>query len=188
LDEIDLDLARSQHHASKHASDPRITSSQSSQSAVPARDPEKAKWVKPAHGFIKVNSDVSLAYHDHWGAGVIARSDIGVVVAACTKLRPRFNCASTTEAWGMYQAVKFARGQGFRCVHFENDNQRLVRLLQGREEEQSSYLGSLIQSIKSLLPSFSMYNLTHVKRSGNALAHCLAHLATTGLNSKKNMF
>jgi hypothetical protein len=82
----------------------------------------------------------------------------------------------------MFQAVKFARDQGFRNVHFENNNHRLIRLLQGREEDQRSYLGSLIQSILSLLPFFNMYIFTHVKRSGNTLAHCLAQIATTGPN------
>jgi hypothetical protein len=93
----DLDLSHpcssphSQHHASKQAS-------LSSRVVVPTRDPALTKWVKPAKGFIKVNSDVSLAYQEHWGVGVIARTDTGVLVAACTKLRPGFNCVCTAEA------------------------------------------------------------------------------------------
>jgi len=78
--------------------------------------------------------------------------------------------------------VSFASKRGFKKVHFESDNERLVRLLQGSEEVERMYLGSIIQSTKSLLSVFSEYKFTHVKRSDNVVAHCLAQLANTDPN------
>jgi ribonuclease HI len=93
-----------------------------------------------------------------------------------------FRCASTAEAWGLYQAVMFARDNGFSKVQFESDNEKLIRMVQHRVEVEKSYMVSIVLSILSILPFFSQWSFTHVKRSGNSVAHSLAQIATTEPN------
>ena len=50
----------SHQQVNTHSPDLRNISSPPSRSHPSARSPDKVKWVKPAHGYIKVNSDVSL--------------------------------------------------------------------------------------------------------------------------------
>ena len=143
------------------------------------RVPTKSKWVRPEKGFIKINSHVSLSCEDAWGIGVIARKDTGEALASGTWIRLEFHCVVTAEAWGLYQAAMFARDLGLQRVLFENDNEQLINQLQGKGVTQRSYLGSIINSIISLTHSFDLCNFTHVKRSGNAVAHFPYRVKTT---------
>jgi hypothetical protein len=146
------------------------------------RSPEVVKWLRPEAGFIKLNSDACLTLVDFWGIGVIARDDCGMVVDSGTWLCPGFECAAAAEAWGLYQAALHAVERGFQKVHFESDSERVNKLILKEEEEQRTYLGSIVRCIKSLVSMFSESKFTHVKRKGNSVAHCLAHLATTNPN------
>ena len=55
----------------------------------------------------------------------------------------------------------------------------MIKLLNGTKEDNRLYLGSIIDSILSLWSHFSQYIFSHIQRTGNALAHFLAQLATT---------
>jgi ribonuclease HI len=153
------------------------TSSNPSFSIHRARTPNKVKWKKPEKDSIKLNSDVNLSIPDLWGIGVIARNDEGLAMASGTWHRPGFNCATTAEAWGIYQALIFAGDCGFSRVEFESDNEKVVKMLNGSEEECKGYLGSIVDSILSLSSNFNQCSFSHVRRSGNGLAHFLAKLA-----------
>ena len=83
---------------------------------------------------------------------------------------------------GIYQATLFAQEHGFRKVHFESDNEKVIQMLLGQREDQESYLGYLICSIRSLLHTFNSYKFSHVRRNGNVVANCLAQIATMGPN------
>jgi len=92
----------SHQQVNTYAPDLRNISSPPSRSHQSARSPDKVKWVKPAHGYIKVNCDVCLTCTDSWGIGVISRTDSGSVATAGTWMRIGFWCAGTAEARGMY--------------------------------------------------------------------------------------
>lgn len=100
-----------------------------------------------------------------------------MVATSGTWLREGFECSATAEAWGLYQAAIFAVERGFQKVQFESDSERVIKLILMEEEEQMTYLGSIVRIIKSLVPVFTESKFTHVKRKGNSVAHCLAHLA-----------
>lgn len=146
------------------------------------RAPEHTKWVKPQQGVIKLNTDANLSVPDVWGIGFIARNDADEVEACGTWHRPGFMCPLTAEAWGVYQAVLFALESGFQQVLFENDNEKLISILTRKDEDHRTYLRTLTQSIVSLSSRFSICGFSHVKREGNSVAHCLAHLAAATLN------
>jgi len=146
------------------------------------RDRDKARWIKPDLGIIKINSDVNLTSSDFWGIGVIARDESGTAIAAGTWKRPGFACPTTAEAWGIYQATLFAQELGLRNVHFESDNEQVIQMLLGQREYQKSYLGYIICSIRSLLHFFRSYQFSHIRRNGNVVANCLAQIATIGPN------
>jgi len=143
------------------------------------RVPNQVKWKKPEKDFIKLNSDANLSSTGLWGIGVVARNDEGFLMASKTWLRHGIPCATTAEAWGIYQAMIFASDCGFSKVQFESDNERVIKLLNGTKEDNRLYLGSIIDSILSLWSHFSQYIFSHIQRTGNALAHFLAQLATT---------
>ena len=109
-------------------------------SSHPTRDLDRVKWIKPDPGIIKIKSDANLTLSNAWSIGVIAREESGSTLAAGTWTRPGFDCPTTAEAWGIYQAASFAQEMGFRRVHFESDNEKVVQLLQGRQNEHRNYL------------------------------------------------
>ncbi|RHN54610.1 putative ribonuclease H-like domain, reverse transcriptase zinc-binding domain-containing protein [Medicago truncatula] len=162
--------------------DPHHTGNRTILASRLARATAKVKWIKPHQGVIKINCDANLTSEDVWGIGVITRNDNGIVMASGTWNRPGFMCPITAEAWGVYQAALFALDQGFQNVLFENDNEKLISMLSREEEGHRSYLGSIIQSIISLVPRFRFCGFSHVKREGNVVAHCLAMIATVSLN------
>lgn len=114
-----------------------------------------------------------------WGIGVIARNESGLVMASGTWLRPGFPCAATAEAWGVYQAMVFAHDCGFARVQFECDNEGVMKKLNGTRDDQRNYLGSILDSIFTFQSYFRHCMFSHVRRSGNKVAHFLAHLAAT---------
>lgn len=140
--------------------------------------PKHVKWKKPEKDIIKLNSDANLSSTDLWGIGVVARNDEGFTMASGTWFRFGFPSATTAEAWGIYQAMIFAGECGFSKVQFESDNERVIQMLNGTEEVNRLYLGSIIDSILSLRSHFSQCIFSHTKRTSNALAHFLAQLAT----------
>lgn len=73
----------------------------------------------------------------------------------------------------------FAGECGFLKVEFESDNERVIKMLNGSGEENSCYLGYIVDSIISLRSNFSQCRFLHVRRSGNVLAHFLAQLVNT---------
>lgn len=109
---------------------------------------------------------------------MVARNDEGFTMASGTWFRFGFPSATTAEAWGIYQAMIFAGECGFSKVQFESDNERVIQMLNGTEEVNRLYLGSIIDSILPLRSHFSQCIFSHTKRTGNALAHFLAQLAT----------
>lgn len=100
-----------------------------------ARIPNTVKWRKPEKDIIKLNSDVSLAKTDLWGIGVVARNCEGLAMASGTWLRHGIPCATTAEAWGIYQAMVFAGDCGFSKFEFESDNGNLLRCLMDLERK-----------------------------------------------------
>jgi len=73
----------------------------------------------------------------------------------------------------------FAHECGFTRVHFENDNENLMKELNGIETGYRNYTGAIIDSILDLKVYFRQCMFSFVRRSGNKVAHFLAQLATT---------
>lgn len=70
-----------------------------------------------------------------WGIGVVARNCEGLAMASGTWLRHGIPCATTAEAWGIYQAMVFAGDCGFSKFEFESDNGNLLRCLMDLERK-----------------------------------------------------
>jgi len=103
-------------------------------------------------------------------------------MASGTWIRQGFYCATTAEAWGIYQAMIFSIDCGFRNVQFESDCEKVIKLLQGTGEIHKNYLGTIIESILSLQICFSHCVFSHVRRNGNRLPHFMAQLAISVLD------
>jgi hypothetical protein len=66
---------------------------------------------------------------------------------------------------------------GFKDVVFESDCKIVVDRLKDQKKEDRTYLGSIIQEIWSLIGQFNCCRFHFIHRTGNSVAHGLAHMA-----------
>lgn len=62
---------------------------------------------------------------------------------------------------------------GYYAVCVESDAEGVIRAINGQVLH-SSYLDTLVQDIRRMVPSFTSISFTHVYREANNVAHCLA--------------
>ncbi|KAL2941112.1 tRNA dimethylallyltransferase [Bienertia sinuspersici] len=74
-------------------------------------------------------------------------------------------------------AVKIAIEAGFRAVVVETDCMRVFTHLKNKLQDNSEF-GSIINDIRLLGGGCSSFSVSHVKRSGNVVAHSLAKLCS----------
>ena len=105
--------------------------------------------------------------------GVIIRDQGGLVAAALSK---KVFCPLDhfeAEAKALEEVVDFAWDVGIRDVHFECDSKMIVDVVLGVSCPQAS-IYNIITGIGYKVQAFKSFQFSHVKRTGNRLAHILA--------------
>ncbi len=140
----------------------------------------RIRWAPPPVGWCKLNFDGSVFNDGSRRAsigGVIRGCDGGVVLAF----------AETTEHWtvGVVEARALIKGLKLALACFverivvEGDDLVLVQLLRG-EETQTRIPAAMHEEILSLLRRFTEFEVRHIYREGNSVAHTLCRQAYQG--------
>lgn len=77
------------------------------------------------------------------------------------------------EAWGLFEAMKFALANDMSSVIFESDCKVIVDLVNSHQVPQNE-IGDIISNCKNLLSSHTGFVVNHVRRQGNKVAHSFA--------------
>jgi hypothetical protein len=112
--------------------------------------------------FIKLNWDAALNRTiGRMGAGVVARDEMGQVVAAMSASRPCLPDPATAEAIASWMLAGFCCKVGFRRVLVEGDSVEVVSALQ-RGGVCSERYGHFVDEARQLLSTREQWSVQHV--------------------------
>lgn len=142
------------------------------------REGERAGWIVPPPGQLKINSDGSFIHETMQGSwSFIVRDHDGDVVLAGAGHLGLIPDAITAEAAACAQALQASTDQGISHVQVEVDSTVLQQALQSSSMDLVT-CGMLIRDACSMLNEhFVCSNVLSVPRACNGLAHNLAKLA-----------
>uniref|UniRef100_A0A803PR19 Reverse transcriptase domain-containing protein n=1 Tax=Cannabis sativa TaxID=3483 RepID=A0A803PR19_CANSA len=131
-------------------------------------------WTKPDDGMIKVNVDgATFETSNSFGTGLIARDSKGAVILASSTFSNGFYNAPFAEIISIKEALSWIKDSNLSNVVIETDCLTAVQALQSQVDMPSMF-GIVVKDCKVLLSSLFNVIVSHVKRSGNKAAHCLA--------------
>ncbi|XP_075665304.1 uncharacterized protein LOC142634963 [Castanea sativa] len=136
--------------------------------------PISVRWSPPPVGRIKVNFDGAL-FKDigKAGIGVIIRDSNGQALASMSEQASLPFSPDIAEAMAAARAVSFAQELGYTSFILEGDSANIIATLSSEETSLSTY-GHILSSAKATLGADSCISFSHVRRSGNCVAHNLA--------------
>ncbi|XP_065616451.1 uncharacterized protein LOC136061926 [Quercus suber] len=132
------------------------------------------RWRPPQASFVKINFDGAVFCHSNSsGVGAVIRNHDGAVMASYAEKLNQAYKAEEIEALAALKAVQFVYDLGFQKVILEGDSLGLIKALKA-EEHNLSPLGLLVEDVKLVANNFVSLSYSHIKRSGNSVAHNLA--------------
>jgi ribonuclease HI len=139
--------------------------------------PPLVRWSPPVHNGFKVNFDGALFKDkNEGGIGVVIRDCSGLVIATLSQRVKTGASVDLIEALAAKRAITFAMEVGVTDVEFEGDSENVIQDLSRPEAPHNAY-GLIIEDARLILPYFQRYRLSHIRHSGNAVAHALARRA-----------
>ncbi|XP_057457809.1 uncharacterized protein LOC130748596 [Lotus japonicus] len=130
----------------------------------------------PFRDRIKANFDTSIREFVGTGLGVIFKNHFGNSMAAGAHFIPSSFEPTIAEAMAFRWCISMARDLGFQEVEFEIDCLNLFQAWK-RNDPFSNYLDSIVQDCKSLSLAFRSCVLLNCRKTANAVADHIAHLA-----------
>jgi ribonuclease HI len=155
-----------------------FSQSQSQRFNVPRKPPQPiARWLRPTQCHFKVNYDgATFRNSDEAGLGVVIQDNTGQALATLSqKIKYPFSIEAT-EALAARRAVQFAIELGLREAEFEGDSTTITEALISGSYNQAVF-GAIIEDTRSLARIMHSHFFSHVKHSGNVVAHTLARRA-----------
>ncbi|XP_056696445.1 uncharacterized protein [Spinacia oleracea] len=133
-------------------------------------------WSKPDVGWTKVNVDAGVLGDTGTGIGMVMRDSEGVIVACSSWQGTEKWETRVAEAKAVAMGLQLAQEMGVRDVEMESDCLMVIQPLRGGSQGNNSF-SLVIDDILDLCSSFDNDNVkwSFVKRSGNWVAHNLAH-------------
>ena len=133
-------------------------------------------WRKPPDGVFKINTDGATG-------GVGALSSIGVIVRDCRgqaagalcHVLPGCFTVEETEALEIEAGILLARELDLQQIIIESDSLATVQRILAKDY--SGGLGHIVNGIVNLLDGFAGWQIRHLKRDFNRVAHELAKFA-----------
>ncbi|KAL4279185.1 hypothetical protein GQ457_03G016400 [Hibiscus cannabinus] len=162
----------------------REITSVSSSLLVP-QNPMLANWTRPTEPFVKINVDAAFnASLGRASSGVVVRDSNGLVLGSC--FIPTLNVLSpfAAEALAALHGLRFPLDLGCMHVVLESDSLTIISKLRSVVDD-LSILRSYIVDARLVSQAFASCQFAFTPRSGNEVAHCLAHL---GQDSAVEMF
>ncbi|XP_042979960.1 uncharacterized protein LOC122310146 [Carya illinoinensis] len=142
----------------------------------------KTEWRPPPQDWFKVNWDGAVnKVKGFVGVGVVVRDCQGMVVATLRQRKPLIPDPFLTESYGALKVVQFARELGLSKVVLEGDSLQAIQALQGDQEVRCSSSIFLFEANLGLV-KFARWEVSHIRRDGNVVAHILAKNALSILD------
>jgi ribonuclease HI len=136
-----------------------------------------ARWKPPSQCRFKVNYDgATFQNSDEAGLGVVIRDNTGQAIATLSQKIKYPHSVEATEALAARRAVQFAIDLGLREAEFEGDSTTITEALISGSYNQAVF-GPIIEDARSLKRMMHNHLFSHVKHSGNVVAHTLARRA-----------
>lgn len=134
-------------------------------------------WSPPDVGWIKANFDAFLGVDGCRGLGVVFRNHDGRPVLAAVRRVFSHMGVEEAELSAACFAVEVALRMGFDHIHLESDAEAVTTTIK-KELNGLSPLFSLYSSMYDLCSNFEGFYCSVVRRSGNTVAHYVAHWDT----------
>lgn len=131
---------------------------------------------KPKEGEFKVNTDATVFDEGKIGCGDVVRDASGDVMVACCGTMEGGYAVDVAEAIAARLVLKIVWEAGFRDIVMESDCLKLITHLKNAKVETSSF-GNIVHDLLVFVEHFNSCSFIHVCRSGNKVAHNLAHLS-----------
>ena len=148
-----------------------------SQPSAASRPQPCAHWSPPPSNCLKLNFDgVVFLELGKVGLGVVVHDSQGNAIASLSEWAPLPFSLNIVEAMAVARAMAFAQELGIAEFILEGDLEAVINSLRSKEASFSSF-GHLLESTKSTLVSSNCITFSHIRRSGNKIAHNLARHA-----------
>ena len=137
------------------------------------------RWCKPAQGVVKINWDASVDKERRLvGMGIVVRDFEGKIIAALYASKQFIVDLATAEAMAAWRMVEFCINMEFGRVCMEGDCLEVIQALKSFVDDWGRY-GLIVNDTKQLLRRIWYWEVQHVPRVCNKVAHNLAKLALT---------
>ena len=138
------------------------------------QDIKGTRWRPLQSGFVKVNFDGAVFDNSNLsGVGAVIRNHSVAVMASCAEKLNQAYKADEIEALAALKALQFAYDLSFQNAILERDSLGLIQALKAKDHNLSP-LGLLVEDVKLFANNFVSLSYSHIKRSGNSVAHNLA--------------
>ena len=136
----------------------------------------EVSWKKPLAGVFKINTDGATTDDGRRSSiGVVIRDSKGEAAAALCRVLPGCFLVDEMEALAIEAGIMLARELDLHQVIVESDSLSVVHRILAKDF--SGGLGHIVQGISGFLEEFRSWQVQHLKRDFNRVAHELAHFA-----------
>jgi ribonuclease HI len=141
-----------------------------------------APWMKPDCGWAKVNVDAAFDKGGRkMGFGIIIRDQEGKFLAAKSAIRMGRWELAAAEALATYLGVLLGQEMGVQQMILEGDAKQVTEAIRAKEGN-DSMIGHLINDVRQCLKNIPRWQVNHVFREANRVAHELAKHALKQAN------
>lgn len=133
-------------------------------------------WSAPLDPKVRINFDVGFLEPHRYPIAVVARNAEGICMGCRARRLAGQTSSAVGEARATLEGVLMAVENGWTEIELEGDNSEVISAIQNRIQDALLPYGATISLLISSLISFNAFSCRFVRKSGNSLAHSLAHL------------
>ena len=142
--------------------------------AVDMRTQQRVQWRPPPANCVKLNFDGAIFPElGKAGLGVVVHDSHGNATASLSEQASLPFSPVIVEAMAAARAITFAQELGINEFMLKGDSEAIINTLRSPEASLTTY-GHLLESAKSTLVTRKCIAFSHIRRSGNRVAHNLA--------------
>jgi ribonuclease HI len=147
--------------------------------------PAEQKWQAPRGDVLKINCDGAFSTETKTGGwGFVVRDQYGDIRGAGAGFIPRAVSAAQAEMLACEAAAKASAGWGISKVVIESDSTNLIKAMRSTEFDRA-HEGIVYRDLRLFMNlSFNYFELSHVPRTCNKLAHEIAAYGATWLDTE----
>ncbi|KAK6117971.1 hypothetical protein DH2020_048286 [Rehmannia glutinosa] len=143
-------------------------------------------WCRPREGVFKINTDASVVKRGGSNVGVVVRTHSGEAIKVLSQKYQQEFAIEIMEAIACREGLILAKELQLQHIEVETDCQQVVQAFH-RKDLNLSYLGRVVDDIRTLCSSFLSCNLRYITRSANSMAHFAARFAFSKKDGKKSL-